>query len=270
MSQREHVKCDGEGDGVAISLNADLVRALIEQRFGSIAGLAVEWEERVAASTQRVGKPRDRASIYRWLKIGLPSHRDDVLGFAAALDVDPVALLDIDATAIERHFAKERWLFQLRSVHRSPLAPLWAIYAPGPAWPNEEIVRNYYGRSWHTEGCVHDPQKIANVYAAVHLGAREVDTTLLPQAYHFAYRRSGARDGIWRPYGTVIVCRDTARLISESGDYQRITQDEEMNRVVVETYFGPGPAEFRIASLHDFAIRLEVPSKQQGCLRFAG
>ena len=81
---------------MAISLNADLVHALIEERFGSIADLAVEWEERVASGIQRVGRPRNRASIYRWLKSGLPSHRDDVLGFAAALDVDPVALLDID------------------------------------------------------------------------------------------------------------------------------------------------------------------------------
>ena len=264
------MKCDSEGDGVAISLNADLVHALIEERFGSIADLAVEWEERVAAGVQRVGKPRNRASIYRWLKSGLPSHRDDVLGFAAALDVDPVALLDIDATAIEQHFAKERWLFQLRSVHRSALAPLWAIYQPRPSWPNEEIAHNYYGRSWCTEDFAHDPQKIANVYAAVQLSATEADTAFFPHAYHFAYRRPNARDGIWRPYGTVVAYRDEVRLISESGDYQSIERSDESGLVVVETYFGPGPAEFRVASLHGFTVRLEVPSTQQGCLRFEG
>lgn len=91
---------------MAIPLNKDLVRRLIGQRFGSVDALVVEWEERVASGRQRVGRARDRSTVYRWIEKGLPSKQDDVFGFAGVLDVDPVGILAIDAIIDERTFEK--------------------------------------------------------------------------------------------------------------------------------------------------------------------
>lgn len=253
---------------MAIPLHTELVRALIQQRSGSIDGLVVEWEERVASGVQKVGDPRDRSAIYRWLQKGLPLNRDDVLGFAGVLDVDPIAILGINGPFIEEHFAKERRLFQLGSEHRSPFSPFWPIYIPGPGWPNGEIASNYYARSWFAEDFAHDPSRIENVYAAVHLKAAARDYPLVPRTYHFAYRRTGARDGMWRPYGTVIGYHHEVCLISESGDYQKLSDERSNETVVAETFFGPGPAEFRIASLHDFRVEVTTPSEEEGAVRF--
>jgi hypothetical protein len=38
--------------------------------------------------------------------------------------------------------------------------------------------------------------------------------------------------------------------------------------VVAETWFGPGPAEFRVAALHEFEVTVQVPSEERGVVRF--
>lgn len=251
-----------------IPLNQDLVRELIDQRFGSVDDLVVEWEARVASRIQRVGRPRDRSTIYRWIEKGLPTRRNDIFGFAGVLDVDPVAMLDIDIAYIERVFPRERRLFQLGYANQSPLSPFWPIFVPGPAWPDEEIAQNYYGRSWCTKEFVHDLSQTTDDYAAVYLQTM-VETDLgEPRTYHFAYRRHGARDKMWRPYGTVVGYRNKVRLVSESGDFQEVSDDRSSTLVVAETHFGKGPAEFRIASLHEFELRFEVPSRETNCVQF--
>ena len=268
MSQCAWIKCDRLWSRMAIPLDKELVHALVKQRFGSIDALVVEWEERVASGTQKTGRARDRASIYRWLQRGLPSSRDDVLGLCGVLDVDPIGILGIDGSYVAKHFAQERWLFQRGSEKRSLLAPFWPIYMPGPAWPNDEVAMNFYGRSWFVRDFAHEPTRVANVYAAVHLLSVDRDMPLVPKTYHFAYRRTGARDGMWRPYGTVIGYRRQICLISESGDFQRVSDERSNEIVVTETYFGAGPAEFRVASLHDFDIRVDAPSQMKAPVRF--
>ena len=253
---------------MAIPLRKELVQALIQQRFGAIDDLVVAWAERVASGVQRRGRARDRASLYRWMKRGLPSNRDDILGFAGILDVDPIAILDVDDAFIDKFFAMERRRMLLGAESRSLLSPFWPIYTPGPAWPNDEIAHSYYARPWFVQDFAHDPAKVSNVYAAVHLHSTAGDAELAPRTYHFAYRRTGARDGMWRPYGVVIGYRHEVRLISDSGDYQRLSDDRSNRLVAVETYFGAGPAEFRIASLHDFTIEVEAPAREDVAVRF--
>jgi hypothetical protein len=70
---------------MAIELDVPLVCRLIESRFGSVDAFAVEWEHRIETRKQRSGEARDRATIYRWLKQGMPSKRHDLFGLAAAL-----------------------------------------------------------------------------------------------------------------------------------------------------------------------------------------
>ena len=57
-------------------------------------------------------------------------------------------------------------------------------------------------------------------------------------------------------------------LVSESGDLQEQALGETASTIAVETHFGPGAAEFRVASLHAFELSVTAPSHDAGSLRF--
>ena len=253
-----------------LPIRSDRIQALITERFGSVDTLVVEWEERVCSEVQKKGKARQRNTIYRWLKEGLPTQKSDIFGFAGVLDVDPIAILAIDEAFIAKYFPTERPRVSLNSESLGALAPFWPVYRPGPGWPLAEIARDFYGRAWCTQEFVHDHSLVTNEYVALYLEAHHHTSSETPRAYHFAYRRRHARDGMWRPYGTVIAYADETILVSESGDCQRITREPTNEPVPVETYFGAGEAEFKVASLHAFGLEITAPSRESGCVRFCG
>lgn len=254
---------------MAIPLRTEMIRGLIAHRFGGVDELVVEWEERVRNGQQKIGKARNRGTVYRWLDEGLPSRKEDILGFAALLDVDPVALLRIDDEFVRLHYGRERRLFQLGILGQSRLAAFWAMYIPGGSWPDPSIARTLYGRDWTTSEYRHDPALVSNVFACFRFTPSTATDACSPWVVHFAYRRASARDGMWRPYGSVMRIGQRVLLVSESGDLQEQTFDETASTIAVETHFGPGPAEFCVASLHAFALEVVAPSQETSCLRFA-
>jgi len=254
---------------MAIPLRSELIRDLILRRFGSVDELVVEWEYRVATGKQQNGKARNRGTVYRWLDEGLPSRKEDILGFAALLDVDPVALLRIDEDFLRQHYGRERRLFQLGALGRSRLAAFWAIYIPGGCWPDRSIARSLYGCDWTTREYRHDPALVSNVFACFRFTPGILAGACSPWVVHFAYRRASARDGMWRPYGSVMRIGQRVVLVSESGDLQEQALGETAATIAVETHFGPGPAEFRVASLHAFELEVVAPSHEAFCLRFS-
>lgn len=253
---------------MSIPLRTEMIRDLIARRFGSVDDLVVEWEERIRSGRQRKGKARNRGTVYRWLDEGMPTRKDDILGFAALLDVDPVALLRIDEEFIRQHYGRERRLFQLGALGRSRLAAVWAIYLPGGSWPDPSIARAFYGYDWTTRDFRHDPKVVSNAYACFSFTPTATERPAVPWVVHFAYRRMGARDGMWRPYGTVILTGRAIMLISENGDLQEKHVIGTAPSISVETHFGPGGAEFRVASLHAFEVTVTVPSRETECVRF--
>lgn len=253
---------------MAVPLRVDIVRQLIADRFGSVDNLVVEWEERVRQRKQKVGRARNRGTVYRWLDEGLPARKDDVLGFAALLDVDPIALLRLDDEFIAANYGRERRLFQLGSLGRSKLAAFWALYSPNGAWPDASIADAFYSRQWVVRDFTNDTNQNANTYASFTFTPRKIHFPKVPWVVHFAYRRLGSRDGMWRPYGTVIVLDQMVRLISESGETTERPLGEQKMGIPVETYFGPSGAEFRTASLHQFDLVVTSPSNEEDCVRF--
>ena len=253
---------------MAIPLRTEMIREFIAHRFGSVDDLVVEWEERVRTGQQKIGKARNRGTIYRWLDEGLPSRKEDILGFAALLDLDPIALLRIDDEFVRQHYGRERRLFQLGRLGQSRLAAFWSIYFPGGVWPDPSIARTLYGRDWVTWEHRHDPEVLRNEFACFRFTPSTATDPSTPWVVHFAYRRVGARDGMWRPYGSVMRIGRTLLLISESGDLQERTVGEVASSIAVETHFGPGAAEFRVASLHAFSLTVVAPSHETNCLRF--
>ena len=145
-----------------------------------------------------------------------------------------------------------------------------ALAMPYSHEPNlSAIARTLYGRDWTTVEYRHDPALVSNVFACFSFKPEASTGKCSPWVVHFAYRRAGARDGMWRPYGSVIRIGRTVSLISESGDLQEKTFDATASQVAVETYFGPGAAEFRVASLHKFELKVAAPSHDSGRLRFS-
>lgn len=250
-----------------IPIKGELAHALIERRFGSVDNLVVEWEHRIEAKILRRGEARNRNTIYRWLKKGLPSQEDELFAFAGLLDVDPVALVDINQRYVEEQFGKERYLFHIKRPQGTYLAPLWSMYLSDNGWPNQKLAETYYGHRWHFVDFTHDPGVIEKVYVAVVLECQDGDPAI-PRVYHFAYRRLGVSDKTWRPYGVVIGLQQDVTLVSESGHFQ--VEKREGSSVVAETYFGTGPAEFRVVSIHPFTFSLEVPSERKDVVRFRG
>ncbi len=250
---------------MTIPIRRELALALIRHRFGSIRKLAVEWDYRVEEGIQRRRKAPSHQSISRWLEEGVPRNSDALFGLAATLDIDPTALMNIDRQYMDTHFQKERRMFRLNNEMHASTSPLWKIYAPEFGWPDHALAQDYYRRNWYTVTFSHDAAGTTNVYAAVVL---KPDTdTLLPRAFHFAWRKPSVPQAFWRPYGTIVRFEDNTILASEGGDFQSVPTCGQS--VVVETLFGPGQAEFCVASLHAFDHHIEVPSHQTGCVRFS-
>lgn len=250
-----------------VPIDAELTNSLIKARFGSIDKLETEWEARVTCGKQCRGSARDRGTIYRWLKNGIPAKIDDLFGFCAALDVDPIAILPWGQDFVAEEFAKARLRFQQNRFAYSNLKPFGPIYLPDVDWPHDETARCLFGRPWQYELFEHDAAEQCNIYAAL-LMTPQVDRCL-PVVFHFAWQRSDSRDRMWRPYGSVIRYKHHSMLISESGNYQTI-DSARGSSVEVETYFGVGAARFKVASLHSFELSLNVPSQAKNALRFHG
>lgn len=257
-----------EAGTLPVPINANFLKSLIEKRYGSVDDFAVAWEVRVKEKRQCRGQARDRNTIYRWLKVGIPSRVDDLYGICGALDVDPVSLLPLTPEFIARRFVKERLRIQINPTRPSDLSPLAAIFMPGVNWPNDELSNCFYGRKWSIEFCEHDPAKMSSIYAAFNLIAESEFGW--PRVFHFAWRRTNSLDQMWRPYGTVVRHSDQIRLISESGNFQQVPVGESRVATVVETFFGAGPAMFKVASLHRFSLSVDVPSRAPQAVRFHG
>ena len=115
------------------------------------------------------------------------------------------------------------------------------LYRPGSYYRNAKVVKRHHDRSWRTFVFEHEPEVVEPVQAAA--GMTVDGANPVPRAYHFAYRRTNARDRMWRPYGTVIRFAPKTIFASEGDEYQEDTTDRPLPGTAAETYFGNGAAE---------------------------
>jgi hypothetical protein len=262
---------------VAIPIHKQFVGDLILKRWGNVDELEKGWAERVESGLQKTGRSRDRATIYRWLAQGLPNKRDEIFGFSAALGIDPVVLFDLESAAFQKMLRLEWIFFGANMEKRSRISAIWPMIRPSPHWPNLSICHDYYSRTWSVSEFSHPAHDLCNVYAQVRLRPEDSqDQINSHRAYYFAYRRKGARDGLWRPYGIVRKRGLEAICFGHNGDMMSLEDGEpsvviveECSSVDIETFFGPGPCEFKVACLDPFELRLIVPSRGTRCLRFS-
>jgi hypothetical protein len=249
-----------------VQLNCRLMEDLIEKQ-GGVKAFLDRWHSRSPSADERLS----RATVYRW--IGGESGPKNVrllLRLAGLLDVDPFALLDVpDGDTLAA--ADEVLRFVQNASTPTPwLQFVHSFFGRQISWPPEDVSAVYFGRPWLVREFTHDPATRANYYATVLLrpALQAVDH---PQVIHFAYKHPFLFGARWLQYGLILVRGVSVALHDISGYSDRLSLSTLDDPVAVETWFGPGPALFRVASLHPFANTLASPEDAtRKAVRFPG
>jgi hypothetical protein len=250
-----------------IGLDGELLRQLIESRGGVDAFLG-HW----SSVSPQVDNPPDRATLYRWMRGRiLPKSSDTFLRLAGLLDVDPFALIAVPPG--EMLAAADEIL---RMVQSFAGAPPWLHFVHGffgrqKVWPPRDLASVYFARPWCLQEFTHDPALRSNYYARVLLRHSLKPPDRRPQVLHFAFKHPALFHARWLEYGLVRVNGASAVLHHISGYTDRLDLTSPDEALRVETWFGPGPALFSVASLHPFELGLAAPEDAGArALRFPG
>lgn len=238
-----------------LTADADLVRYLIQMRFGGIAGAMDEWSARYLESNAPGNPLPNKSSFYRWQDGGLPTNVHDLFRWAAVLQVDPLALIQVpnnDFAGFARLVARKFSNFTLKGSIGKYIGQL---FMPSHVWPPNCLVRDPFGHPWYVRELRHDPSVRIDFDACLYIEALGWDGTT-PRAYHFSYRRDIEEAPFWTPYGSFIREPRSIRLYHSSGFSRQKPGPPAEEPAIVSTFFGRGPAIFRIASLHPFEARI--------------
>ena len=218
---------------------------------GGVSALLANWPSEVAPN---------RTTVSRWLGgITVPQSSHQLLSLAAAMDVDPFALWSPEpeqfaqiVTLVVRALRQKKWgrLYPALSF-------IEHFNGPVREWPPVSLAVQYYRRSWFTHDFEHHINNSSiSRYATVVLQARPPMAFHEPHVFHFAWRDARGPVADWRPYGLIEVSRCDAelRLLHFNGVRLVAPITPGADRIAVETFFGPRPAQFRVASLHEFDL----------------
>lgn len=238
-----------------VRLDSDLLRSLIDAQ-GGVPRLVDRWNE------VEPDESPDRSTVYRWINgTSLPKTDSDYLHLCSLLDIDPFALATTAGNDVEAVADEVLRVMQFDTPATSTFHFLRSFMGRQLQWPPRDIARVHFARDWHTKDFTHDPNVRANYYPRILLQGTASE---VPQVFHFAFRHESAFLGRWleygfvRSYGTLI----NLQHIDGRTDHMSISSREEP--VPVETWFGPGPVQFRVASLHSFSLRLETRDSDRG------
>lgn len=237
-----------------LTLDADSLNRLLKERLGktSMSNAHSDWPIE--------SEPVNRSTIFRWLQGGKAPRPELFYALAGTLDVDPFALLNpapattfssicqaVGDTLWSRGQPKglKKWLF------------LSDLAEGGREWPSRDLASTYFKRQWCCREFAHDPAHRANYYARFRIEARAPagdGDPLLDKVWHFAFRDARRRN--WRPYGCIRGREGRLELYGYGGTVDGSAREESVGAFIAETWFGPGKADFRIASLHGFTAEL--------------
>jgi len=87
--------------------------------------------------------------------------------------------------------------------------------------------------------------------------------------WHFAFKAKNPAFDLWTPYGFIEWREDSLALFHYRGHNTMVNVPHRSEAFVAETWFGEGPAEFRVASLHDSELSLDRNAHSPlPCVRF--
>lgn len=261
----------------SIRLRKSLLRRVIEQDF--------EGNKAAFGRSLELPDLPHRKTILRWVSDedeSLPKGQKQILALAQALDVDPFLLLDFDDatfTAICQHAA---WNLTWGSIHKS-LSFLNGLFSlSSQDWPPAEMGGLFDGE-WYIEHVEHRPREQRNFFQPFYFqpelfydGDGQAEGPRPQQLWYFAFRDVRYVDeqviphSVWKPYGVVYLLDGQLHLLNLLGMVLRAPLAPEPEAWVgIETFFGQGAAQFRVASLHPFALTLDAPEPLGPVLRFS-
>ena len=194
-----------------LHLHGRLLGELIRQQ-GGVKALLDAWSFKSKDPNSRL----DRATVYRWIKgETFPKNWHTCLQLAGHLDVDPFALIEApthNALATADEILK---IVQSSSSGPSAIQFVHAFFGRQLSWPPDDLASTYFGRRWHVEDFVHDPNVRSNYYAVISLSWKPMG--IRPQVFHFAFRHPSMFAARWLEYGLVRADKRSATLYHING-----------------------------------------------------
>jgi hypothetical protein len=125
-----------------------------------------------------------------------------------------------------------------------------------------------WGRPWHTEEFDNTIEHKSHSYALLKFNFSKPSNGN-PRAVHIAYRRWSTResDSMWRYYGTVIAIDDRIELYNENAVHLKMHRSND-DLIEFRTFFGGRRVQFKVASLHAFAMEKLYPFDNMSVIGF--
>lgn len=254
-----------------LSLDGQLLHTLMVSRLpGGVPELQARWSMRDRPGIERKDPPH-RATLHRWTRGQVPRTADDLLRICGVLDIDPMCLLKLPERNPEATMERLTSTYMHGRWEPPALEFLQEFMGRRAAWPPPHIARNYFGREWHKCEITHDAVDRRNFYATLRVAAIERAHSAGPFVYHFAFRHPSLFGRRWLQYGLVLRHGNRVSLRHINGYIDNCDIYDACAPTLVETWFGPGPAIFCIASLHPFTLELGGSERvAQPVVRFPG
>lgn len=245
---------DATGDTrVPVAFDGELLRRILDLRFPQgIASFLDHWHCATDARGRAFTKaPGNRATVYRWLHGDLPGSAETLLELGAVLHVDPFSLFrlsgdDPSAATAKILTAMETGLWQHKSM-----SLMKEFLGRRVEWPPASIGARF-PNGWHIFDFMHDPDIIAGIFGNFRVSFPDNLEPGIPKVLHIAYRYKPHFGGRWLQYGMIRFDGPTALLVNINGSVEHGFAPSSTGPFTVETVFGLGPAEFRLASLTPF------------------
>ena len=248
-----------------ITLNSELLKRLYAEYPGGLRALRDRWFEKYCNTSRDPARLPDRATFYRWRNGELPGSPHQLMRLCGLLDADPLSVLSFpsgeEAPVIQRIY-RSFWSNQWGELRTLSFLP--EFFGHHTSWPPQAIAAHFYNRTWSLQEFSHDPNIKSNFYPRIEINGDTRVHEKLPQVFHFAYRQPSVFAKRWIQYGYVSRYLNSVMLVNITGDIQRYEAPSVKHPTNVETWFGPGHADFRVASLHTFSLSVQFDGVDNG------
>jgi hypothetical protein len=245
-----------------LALRHALLRQMVHAKFKGVKGVLQAWP--IPSNEPH------RTTLWRWLK-GKTPRPERVLELAGAFDFDPFALFERTPrgyAVLCRALAGD---IGVKRTGRVGVGLEWIhdFVAPSEEWPPQGISSRYFHRHWNWTDFRHTGHENRNYFQRLDITSG-LRTFGEPQVWHFAFKVPEAAFPVWTPYGFVEKRNEEVALYHYRGGYcVCVSLPRDATHFGVETWFGLGAAQFRVASLHPFKLVLgEGGDDTTPCVRF--
>ena len=255
---------------VPVALDGTLLRQIVDKRFPrGVTDFLDHWHGADDARGKPYSKaPRNRATIYRWFQGDLPGSAETLVELAAILDIDPFCLITLAGGSPSEATAKILTALETRLWQHKSMSLLGEYLGRRADWPPKAIGARF-ASGWHTFDFSHDPAIRAGVYGNFEISFPDGLDPDIPKVLHIAYRHQPHFGGRWLQFGLVRFLDTDSLLININGSIEIGSAASASGPFTIETVFGLGPAEFRLASLTPFSAEASYePSTDPGRVGF--